>query len=269
MRLLKYFQKTKSLSREEFFDMIKDKAIKVNWQLVEDINFEIKQWDKIEVKLPNWQVYQEIVEKLPNIKPVIIVFNKPKWYVVSKSDPHNKTIFDILPSSWKKDFYYIWRLDKNSRWLLLLTNDPEIVDKFTNPKNKVIKVYEVQINKSFSSSDIRKVKRWIFVDEQWKLLSQKDLEKFKWMSNEQKKEFLQSKYVWRIDNLAFKDVKYFKDNRWRHFLRIVLDEGKKRHIRRVLKALGYKVLDLKRIKFGKYQLWNLKEWKWRIYKYKN
>jgi 23S rRNA pseudouridine2605 synthase len=89
------------------------------------------------------------------------------------------------------------------------------------------------------------------------------------MSNEQKKEFLQSKYVWRIDNLAFKDVKYFKDNRWRHFLRIVLDEGKKRHIRRVLKALGYKVLDLKRIKFGKYQLWNLKEWKWRIYKYKN
>jgi 16S rRNA U516 pseudouridylate synthase RsuA-like enzyme len=34
--------------------------------------------------------------------------------VVSKEDKHNKTIFELLPNSWKKDFYYIGRLDKDS-----------------------------------------------------------------------------------------------------------------------------------------------------------
>jgi 16S rRNA U516 pseudouridylate synthase RsuA-like enzyme len=52
---------------------------------------------------------------LPQYKPIIVIFNKPKGYVVSKEDKHNKTIFELLPESWRKDFYYIGRLDKNSR----------------------------------------------------------------------------------------------------------------------------------------------------------
>ena len=44
-----------------------------------------------------------------------------------------------------------------------------------------------------------------------------------------------------------------------HQYKIVLKEGKKRHIRRVIKALGYTLLDLQRIKEGKYELGELKE----------
>jgi len=266
MKLLKYLQKTKWITRDDFEQMLKEKVIKINWNIVDSFSFEIKKWDRLEVNLPDWQIYEEVIEKLPNFRPVIVLFNKPKWYVVSKADPYNKTIFELLPQSWRKDFYYIWRLDKNSRGLLLLTNDPEIVDRFTNPKNKVIKVYEVQIDRPFKSSDVVKVKKWIYVDQQWKLLSSKMLEKMKSMSVQQKEDFLKKQFIWRIDLLSFKDVKYFKSNKGKHFLRVVLTEGKKRHIRRVLKALWYKVLDLKRIKFWKYELWNLKEWKYRIMK---
>jgi 23S rRNA pseudouridine2605 synthase len=41
---------------------------------------------------------------------------------------------------------------------------------------------------------------------------------------------------------------------------IILNEGKKRHIRRIFKSLGYVVLDLQRISIWKYKLWNLNEW---------
>lgn len=266
MKLLKYFQKTKNISRKEFLEMIKDKAVIVNGSLVDNINYEINYWDKLEVKLPDGNVYKEEIKKLPNYKPVIVLFNKPVWYVVSKNDPHNKTIFDILPSSWKKDFYYVWRLDKNSRWLLLLTNEPEIVDKFANPRNKVVKIYNVQIDKPFKTSDINRVKRWIYVDQQWNQLSHKVLEKMKSMSKDQKDNFLKKNFVWKIEFLSFKDVTYFKTNKWKHFLKIVLTEWKKRHIRRLLKAIWYKVLDLQRIKFWKYKLWNIKEGKYKIVK---
>jgi 23S rRNA pseudouridine2605 synthase len=44
---------------------------------------------------------------------------------------------------------------------------------------------------------------------------------------------------------------------------VKLNEGKKRHIRRVIKALGYELLDLQRIKEGKRQLGDLKEGEWK------
>jgi len=265
MRLLKYLQKTKGISRKDFEDMLREKVIFLNDKLVESFNEEIKKWDTLKIKLPDGNIYEEKIEKLPVYKPVLILFNKPRWYVVSKEDKFNKTIFDILPKSWRKDFYYIWRLDKNSRWLLLLTNDPELVDYFSNPKNKFVKVYEVAIDKPFKTSHIKKVKQWIFVDEKWTMISARDFEKMKWMSIDQKKQFL-SKFSWNIDKLTFKDVKYIKDKNEKHLLRVVLTEWKKRHIRRVLKALWYKILDLKRVKFWKYQLWNIKEWKRKIIK---
>jgi 16S rRNA U516 pseudouridylate synthase RsuA-like enzyme len=48
-----------------------------------------------------------------------------------------------------------------------------------------------------------------------------------------------------------------------HQYKVVLNEGKKRHIRRVIKALGYELLDLQRVKEGEYELGDLPEGEWR------
>lgn len=241
--LLRYLQKTKWISRRDFFEMIKEKAISLNNNIVEDINQEIEVWDKIIIKLNENEFYEETIKKLLNFKPIMIAFNKPKWYVVSKSDKHNKTIYELLPKSWLKDFYYIWRLDKESQWLLLLTNSPEIVDFYENPKNKIIKIYEVKIDKMLKTNHIIKFKKWINVDQDWNLDTN-----------------------WEL--LSFHDVKSIMDNKWdrRPTLRILLKEWKNRHIRRALKALWYKTIDLKRIKVWKYELWSIKLWKYLIHK---
>lgn len=68
-----------------------------------------------------------------------------------------------------------------------------------------------------------------------------------------------------VENLTFFKVKYKLED-WNNMLYITLTEGKKRHIRRVLKALWYKVMDLQRTKIWIYELWNIKSGKWRIEK---
>ncbi len=90
---------------------------------------------------------------------MIVLFNKPKGYAVSKEDKHNKTIYELLPASRKKDFYYIGRLDKDSHGLLLLTNDPALVDYYEKPENDIHKIYEVQIDKPIKSNHIQQAKR--------------------------------------------------------------------------------------------------------------
>jgi len=183
-------------------------------------------------------------------KPVIVTFHKPVWYVVSKEDKFNKTIYDILPPSWRKDFYYIWRLDKNSDGLLLLTNVPELVNEIEHPSKNILKIYEVQIDKSFRTQHREKFKKWVWVTADGELI--RDIKSGKYKLVE--KDFLQ-----------VYDISYKKDQKWKHVLRIVLTYWKKRHIRRILKAFWYKVLKLTRIKHGKYELGRLKPGQWRIY----
>lgn len=114
---------------------------------------------------------------------MIVLFNKPKGYTVSKEDKHNKTIYELLPQSWQKDFYYIGRLDKDSHGLLLLTNDPALVDFYEKPENNVYKVYEVQIDKPIKSHHILKAKKGVVADEQGNLV-QTDTKKGKEMRRE-------------------------------------------------------------------------------------
>ena len=183
-------------------------------------------------------------------KPVIVAFHKPRGYVVSKSDKFNKTIFEILPKSWKDDFYYIWRLDKDSDGLLLLTNVPSLVNEIEHPSKGILKIYEVEIDKPFKTYLREKFKKGVWVTEDWQLV--KDLKSEKWKNIPK-------------DLLKVYDIHYQHDKKWKHILRIVLEYWKKRHIRRLLKAFGYKVKRLTRIKHWKYELGRLKPGQYRIY----
>ena len=96
---------------------------------------------------------------------MMVLFNKPKGYTVAKEDKHNKIIYELLPKSRQKDFYYIGRLDKDSHGLLLLTNNPALVDFYEKPENNIYKTYEVQIDKALKSNHILKAKKGVYADE--------------------------------------------------------------------------------------------------------
>ncbi len=243
MKLVTYLQKRHWVSRREFSAMLKEEAVLINWTLVTSYDQWVTDWDELSIDLEWDDKFNEKVI-LSFHPPRLVLFNKPKWFVCSKDDPHNETIYNLLPDSWRKDFYYIWRLDKDSTGLLLLTNQPALVDRYENPQNWIHKVYEVQIDKPYRTKDVRKAKNWIDLNDHWEIPEN-----------------------WEFSELlSFHHVSYKRDTKWRFWLIITLTEWKKRHIRRLLRHLDYKIYKLNRIKVGKRHLGDLKLGKWKMEK---
>lgn len=161
----------------------------------------------------------------------IILFNKPVWYVVSKNDPHNETIYDILPTWREKKYTYIGRLDKDSHGLLILTDIHQLVSSLSHPRYLHKKTYIIKVDHDFSLEGIMRWKTWIhFID-----------------PDTQQKIIL----CWEsCEKVASKTYK------------VILQSWKKRHIRRLCEALGNYVVDLKRIWFWPRNLNEIQEWQW-------
>lgn len=156
----------------------------------------------------------------------LVLFHKPLGCVCSHKDPHNKTIYELLPKKYAT-YRYVGRLDKDSTWLVLLTNCLSLVDRWSHPRYMVEKEYIVTVNPSFSSLDKEIMLNWI--------LDNGDL--------------LSVKSVTVVDKQT---------------IRIVLTEWKNRHIRRMLAACGYDVIWLIRIREWSYSLGSLIPWSYTV-----
>jgi len=249
MKIYQYLQ-TKWISRRKCVQLIKDWAIFLNNLKIESFNQEVGNGDELRIEANPLRpatldisrlsvgnsglrvsregredIMYDIVEFWGEneTESQIILFNKPKGYVVSKNDKYNQTIYEILPSEFKNKYYYIGRLDKDSHGLLVLTDDPKLVNYYEHPKNEVIKEYIVQLDRKYIEFDSIKCLSWI--TDEW-------------------------------DLLKFKSLKSFAEN-GKYFLNITLNEWKKRHIRRLLRNLGYHVLDLQRVREGDWELGDL------------
>lgn len=199
--------------------LIQNGQIFLNNQKIESFKSELNPWNLLEIIDENWNNEEIKISDENESKSEwkLILFNKPKWYVVSKSDSHNPTIYEILPEEFKNR-YYIWRLDKDSRGLLLLTDSPSLVNQFEHPKFQIQKEYLIQLSSPFREWDKQKVKSWIY--DEWELLKFLDISPIS-------------------QPLTYK---------------VTLNEWKKRHIRRVIKKLWYNLIDLQRIKEAQWTL---------------
>ncbi|MFL2485432.1 MAG: pseudouridine synthase [Candidatus Neomarinimicrobiota bacterium] len=154
---------------------------------------------------------------------------KPKGFISSRSDEMGrKTIFDLIP---RKPFLnHVGRLDKDTTGLILLTNDGDLSQFLTHPKNKIPKEYIAETNDIIDKKTIQKIERGIFIGSGEK-------GKAKIVSQEKIKKTIHVK--------------------------MILRQGKKNEIRRIFKFSGLKLISLKRIKFGNITLDQLKEGQWR------
>jgi len=197
----------------------------INGKKISSYTQEIVHGDKLLIKAPNRKIDETIQEEQKTT--TLIIFNKPKGYVASKSDPHNKTIYEILPPEYN-NYYYIWRLDKDSHGLLLLTDDPALVNEFEHPKFAIEKEYIVELDIELDSKDIQRA-----------LSGVKD------------------------EDEMLRAIKITK-NKKKYCYNITLNEWKKRHIRRMFKTIGYRVMDLERVREGKYSLGDVKVGEWKV-----
>ncbi len=229
MKLVSYLQKNTKLSRRGITKLIDEWVIFLNKNIVESYAQKVEVWDTITVEWKNYSIVQKDLQDNDSTHAKMLLFHKPLGYVVSKNDPHNRTIYEILPKKYH-NWRYIGRLDKNSSGLLLLTDDSSLVHKYEHPKFNLQKEYLVQLDHQLSSADIDQILKWVY---EWgDVLETVDIQKVGGQT---------------------KSTRY----------RIVLNQWKKRHIRRIFKALDNKVLTLQRVREGKFVLGNLDIWAWR------
>jgi 23S rRNA pseudouridine2605 synthase len=154
------------------------------------------------------------------------IVNKPVGLISTTKDELNRgTVLKLLPSSSNKRLYPVGRLDAESEGLLLLTNDGELTYLFTHPKFKVRKTYHVLIEGIPSTPALEHLKRGIKIG---------------------------SDYVEPVKTSV---IKRENENTW---LEIVIAEGKKHQIRKMMARTGYEVIRLKRVTMGPLALGELK-----------
>jgi 23S rRNA pseudouridine2605 synthase len=172
-------------------------------------------------------------KKIEAERKIYLMLNKPRGLVTTASDERGrKTVFECLAKNPDLPRVFpVGRLDQASEGLLLFTNDTAWAAKITDPKTHLDKIYHVQVNCLADEALARKLECGVNVDG----------------------ELLTAKHV-SILRLGEK-------NSW---LEIILDEGKNRHIRRLLDALGISVLQLVRVRIGPLPLGNLAKGEFRF-----
>ena len=137
IRLNKFIAQSGLCSRREADNLILKGQVSVNGKTIKKMGIIIKKTDK--VKVDNKNISPE--------KKIYILLNKPKDYITTNKDTHNRKIVIDLIKNVKERIFSIGRLDRKTTGLLLLTNDGELSKKLMHPSHKIKKIYSLQINK--------------------------------------------------------------------------------------------------------------------------
>jgi 23S rRNA pseudouridine2604 synthase len=149
-----------------------------------------------------------------------LAFNKPVGIVSHSPEEGQKSIADIF--RWKTRVFPIGRLDMDSHGLIILTNDGQITSRLLDPGSNREKEYIVEVDKPIHGDFVEKMAQGVRIGEH-----------------------MMTKPC-RVRSIGSRKF------------RIILTEGKKRQIRRMCLALGYKVTDLERVRIMNLELGSLK-----------
>jgi 23S rRNA pseudouridine2605 synthase len=162
---------------------------------------------------------------------VYVVFNKPRGLVVSAADERGRaTVYTALADGGLPWLGPVGRLDKASEGLLLLSNDTNWAAGITSPASHLEKTYHVQVSGHPDAAVLAA---------------------------------MQSGVVDAGDTLKARRASWLRAGEKNTWLEVVLDEGRNRHIRRLLATLGFDVVRLIRVAIGPLRLGELPKGQWR------
>ena len=158
-----------------------------------------------------------------------IRFHKPPGVLCTAKDTHGRrTIYDLLPEECR-GLRYVGRLDLDTEGLLLLTNDGDLANRLQHPRYQVEREYDVSVQGVPSKVDIARLRAGVELEEGLARPA-------------------------RVEVVA-----PVKD---RGNLTIVMTEGRKREVRRMMYEVGYPVVTLRRVRFGPVSLGDLAPGEW-------
>lgn len=159
-----------------------------------------------------------------SVEKVYLLVNKPKGYITSVSDPQGRpTVLDLIDEETKANYrvFPVGRLDKDTQGLLLLTNDGELANRLTHPSCAVPKTYVAIVSGALIPGAISKLSKGVKLEDGMTLPAK---------------------------------VKDLGEEQGRRVLQITISEGRKRQVRRMIKAVGGKVEELVRTRIGPLEL---------------
>jgi pseudouridine synthase len=203
-RVQKFISQSGTASRRKAEEFIKSGQVFINGK-------KAKLGDKVDPQKDVVKVYGKIIK--PNVNKIYVLLNKPKGYVVSKSDPKNrKTVFELLPPEIQTQVWNVGRLDFATEGLLLLTNDGELTQTLMHQKYEHEKEYEVETQEIPNDSQLEQLRQGVEI----------------------------ATGITHPAKIKTRNNKVF----------ITIHEGKKRQVRRMFAGVGLTVTNLKRIRIG-------------------
>jgi 23S rRNA pseudouridine2605 synthase len=167
--------------------------------------------------------------RLPDA-PTYIMLNKPRGYVVTRSDPQGRpTVADLVAAAGSA-VVPVGRLDARTEGLLILTDDGDLAYRVTHPSYELDKVYEVVARGVLSQRSRHTLEKGVELDG-------------------------------RLTAPARVTVR--STDRNTTVAEMVIHEGRKRQVRRMFEAVGHPVRRLKRVAVGPIKLGHLRPGKWR------
>jgi 23S rRNA pseudouridine2605 synthase len=165
--------------------------------------------------------------------PIWLALHKPPGYVSTRADTHGRrTIYRLIPEQYH-GLFYVGRLDRDSEGLMLLTNQGDVASRLLHPRYEVEREYEAEVAGDLTRTVVRRLVRGV-----------------------------------RLDDGVARAIRaeLLSADGERSRLRLVLKEGRKREIRRMLDKVGFPVRRLVRTAYGPVRLGRLEPGKWRSLK---
>ncbi|MCR4438448.1 MAG: pseudouridine synthase [bacterium] len=163
---------------------------------------------------------------------VYLMLNKPRGLVTTAADERQRgTVYDCLAGAKLPFVSPVGRLDKESEGLLLFTNDHAWAAGLLDPASAVWRTYRVEVKGEVQAGQLRLMRAGVRAVHE--------------------------------EVLSVRRVRVIGRQGGSTELEVVLDEGKNRHIRRLLSALGLEVQRLVRVALGPLRLGELKPGQWR------
>ncbi len=154
-------------------------------------------------------------------RKLYLLLYKPKGYLTTYKDPEGRpTVYDLLQDL--DDYVFpVGRLDLDTSGLLLMTNDTQFAERITNPAYKVPKTYLVKTSTRLTEEQLDSLRNGMILSD---------------------------------GPTAPAAVVRLRDSGNRTFLEMTITEGRNRQVRRMVEAVGSKVLKLVRTAIGPIQI---------------
>src|SRR5690606_33706812 len=221
IRLNRYIANSGVCSRRKADELIEAGVITVNGAVVTELGIKVDP-SKDEVRYNG--------ERLKREKMVYVLLNKPKDYITTTDDPQERrTVMHLVAKASKERIYPVGRLDRNTTGLLLLTNDGNLAEKLSHPRNNVVKIYNVELNKNLTQGDLNKIAFGLELE----------------------------------DGPIKPDAISYVQGGSKREIGIQIHSGKNRIVRRIFEHLGYEVVILDRVVYANLTKKDLPRGRWR------